>query len=178
MLPNIIAFLWGFAEATLFFFVPDIALSVIALYGVDIGLEACIYALAGALVGGWVMYRWGEKKLDWLLSVFLKLPAIRNAELEQVVNGYKKNGILTVLWGPLLGVPYKIYAVYAHQFVSLASFMLISIPARVVRFVLVVLLTPFIVDLIAMNSSLTGQKIAILSLWAVFYSIYFFVRRK
>ncbi len=178
MLANIIAFFWGFAEATLFFFVPDIALSVIALYGIDAGLEACMYALAGALLGGWVMYRWGEKKLEWLLNVFLKLPAIRIVELEKVEEGYKKRGILAVLWGPLLGVPYKIYAVYAHKFISLSTFVLISIPARVVRFILIVLITPFAIHWMVPNSALSIQICVVLLLWTLFYSVYFYVRRK
>jgi len=178
MLANLIAFLWGFAEATLFFFVPDIALSVIALYGVDLGLEACIYALVGALTGGWVMYRWGTSKLDWLLGIFLKLPAIRNVELERVRAGYQKQGIMALFWGPLLGVPYKIYAVYAHQFVPLSTFILVSIPARAIRFVLVVLLTPNVIEWIMPESSLSTQILVVLLLWAFFYSGYFYVRRK
>lgn len=178
MLPNLISFIWGFAEATLFFFVPDIALSVIALHGIDLGLEASVYALTGAMVGGWIMYCWGRSKLDRLLSIFLKLPAIRNAELEQVKEGFEKRGIMAVLWGPLLGIPYKIYAAYAHQFVPLFVFMLISIPARVIRFVFVVLLTPLIARWIVPNSSLPTKTIAVLSLWALFYTFYFYTRRK
>jgi hypothetical protein len=45
-----------------------------------------------------------------------------------------------VLWGPLSGTPYKIYAALApHAGVPLAAFLLISVPARLSRFLLAAL---------------------------------------
>ena len=49
---NAIASLWGFAEATVFFIVPDVLLSWLALRSPKSGLIACLFALLGALIGG------------------------------------------------------------------------------------------------------------------------------
>ena len=56
----LIAGIWGFAEATLFFIVPDVWLTLIAVRrGLVPALAACGWALAGALAGGLAMYAWG-----------------------------------------------------------------------------------------------------------------------
>src|SRR5437764_358085 len=54
-----IAALWGLAEATLFFLVPDVYLSAVGLGNLRAALEGCLWALAGALTGGVAMYFWG-----------------------------------------------------------------------------------------------------------------------
>jgi len=46
------AFLWGLAEATCFFIVPDVLLSFIALRRLRTALLCCGLALAGALLAG------------------------------------------------------------------------------------------------------------------------------
>ena len=59
-MPFAAAFAWGFAEATLFFVVPDVWLTLIAVRrGLRPALVACGWALAGALAGGLAMYAWG-----------------------------------------------------------------------------------------------------------------------
>ncbi|MCJ7434427.1 MAG: hypothetical protein MUO77_13145 [Anaerolineales bacterium] len=88
---NLIAFVWGLAEATLFFIIPDVGLSVIALKGVDVGLVACIYALAGALVGGTIMYYLGQANIKTVARVLEKIPAIRHADLEKVRSDLEKS---------------------------------------------------------------------------------------
>jgi hypothetical protein len=47
---NCIAALWAFAEATLFFIVPDVWLSLAGRENLRRGLMACLNALVGALV--------------------------------------------------------------------------------------------------------------------------------
>src|SRR3546814_8042489 len=47
-----ISLLWGFAEATVFFVVPDVWISRRALSSWRAALRRCGFALAGALVGG------------------------------------------------------------------------------------------------------------------------------
>ena len=50
--PEILAALWGFAESTLFFIVPDVLLTWLALSLPRRALRACYWALGGALAGG------------------------------------------------------------------------------------------------------------------------------
>ena len=51
-----IAALWGLAEATLFFVVPDVAISVFTLIrGIPAGLRAALAAAIAAAIGGLAM---------------------------------------------------------------------------------------------------------------------------
>jgi membrane protein YqaA with SNARE-associated domain len=178
MVVNLIAFIWGLAEATLFFIVPDVGLSVIALKGIDIGLTACLYALAGALTGGTIMFYWGQANINKVTLILSMIPAIRTKDIEKVRSDLKKTGIPAILFGPILGIPYKIYAAHAHLITSIFYFLLISIPARATRFVLVTFATPFIIDKFLPNASYSVQTQAVLILWFFFYLLYFIAKRK
>ncbi len=178
MAANLIAFVWGLAEATLFFIVPDVALSVISLKGVDVGLVACLYALAGALTGGTIMFYWGRAEIEKVTHILSRIPAIRQKDIEKVRSDIQIMGIKAILFGPVFGIPYKIYAVYAHSITTILYFLLISIPARGVRFVLITFMTRYIIDIFWPNAAYMFQILAVLTLWAFFYTIYFIVRRK
>lgn len=178
MILNLISFIWGFAEATLFFFIPDIGLSLIALQGIDKGLIACVYAVIGAMVGGSIMYYWGDGQVDNITKVLEKIPAIRPEDTQKVRHDMEKYGIKAMLWGPLLGIPYKIYASYAHLVTSLFIFLLVSIPARIIRFILIVLVVPYVFDVYFPWTSYNQRLQWVLLLWAILYVFYFFVKRK
>ncbi|MBL8076547.1 MAG: hypothetical protein JNM55_01180 [Anaerolineales bacterium] len=178
MMENFISFVWGFAEATLFFFVPDIGLSVIALQGANNGLVACVYAVAGAMVGGGIMYYWGSNHMEMVTQVLEKIPAIRPMDTQKVRHDLEKYGIKAMLWGPLLGIPYKIYASYAHLVTSVLIFLLVSIPARIVRFIIVVLVVPYVFNAYFPGTSHSWRVQVVLVLWAIVYVFYFFIKRK
>jgi len=178
MIANLIAFVWGLAEATLFFFVPDVALSIIVLQGIDTGLIACLYALAGALTGGAIMFYWGRADIDKVTHILTMIPAIRPKDIEKVRSDLQQSGVTALLFGPLFGIPYKIYAAYAHSFISIYSFLLISIPARLVRFVLVTLITPQVTARFLPDASYTLQVQVVMLLWGIIYTVYFIIKRK
>src|SRR5690349_1090320 len=110
MLFNFIALLWGFSEATIFFIVPDVWISIVALSSLQDGLHACLYALAGAILGGIIMYRWGRLDIKAVNDFMVKIPAIRTKDIQEVEASLQKSGVFAILLGPLLGIPYKIYA--------------------------------------------------------------------
>lgn len=178
MTGNIISFFWGFAEATLFFIVPDVGLSIIALQGVPDGMVACLYALAGAMAGGAIMFYWGQANIEKVTEVLHTIPAIRIKDTQKVMSDLKTSGILAMLFGPISGIPYKIYASYAHQVTDIVFFLLVSIPARIVRFVLVTFAAPYIINKILPDVSFTLQTQAMLAIWALLYAAYFFIKRK
>src|SRR5436190_634460 len=49
---------WGFAEATLFFIVPDVLITLIALFSFKKSALAMLLATLGAVVGGALMFQW------------------------------------------------------------------------------------------------------------------------
>jgi hypothetical protein len=52
---RLLALIWGFAEATVFFVVPDVLLTAIPVRDLRAASLACFLALLGALAGGTLM---------------------------------------------------------------------------------------------------------------------------
>jgi membrane protein YqaA with SNARE-associated domain len=171
MLFAVLAFLWGFAEATLFFIVPDVLLTYLVVLNLNLALWGCLFALSGALVGGAVMYYWGRKNLRQAEHLVGSMPGIWPKLLEREKIHLQEKKELAILIGPLKGVPYKIYAIFAAKSrVSFVRFFLISIPARLIRFVLASLLAAVC---LAPISNLTVQLSLLSGFWVVFYIWYF-----
>lgn len=134
------AFLWGTFEATLFFIVPDVLITWLAARQLRRAMVAAVFATGGAILGGLLMLAWGRQDPAAALSALDLVPAVNGPMLEQVRADLDRHGLAAMFAGPLLGVPYKIYAVQAgHLHLAAGSFLLVSIPARLIRFVLLAL---------------------------------------
>jgi len=110
---NAIALIWGFAEATLFFIVPDVWLTLAGRDKLHRGLIVCLYSLAGALAGGTLMYLWGSQDPQTALRVVESVPAISTEMVGWVSEQLSTQGVVALMLGPLSGTPYKLYAVQA-----------------------------------------------------------------
>jgi len=174
MFPLIAAAFWGFAEATFFFLVPDVILSAIALYDWRVALLACLAGVVGALVGGLLMYRQGRSRYAPVQGFLLRLPGISPAMLERVRREVEHRRFLAVLTGPLSGTPYKTYAVEAgRQRLPLAGFLLVTVPARLVRFVLVTALAAWLAHAVFPALPLAWKLAVWAGSWIAFYAWYF-----
>jgi membrane protein YqaA with SNARE-associated domain len=170
---NALAAAWGFAEACFFFIVPDVLLSWIALTDVRRALLACLYALAGALLGGTLVWFWGGSQPELFRHFFVALPGMDSDLLAAVRIQLQEQGLTAVLFGPLRGTPYKLYALEASvQRYPYLPFLLISIPARLIRFVLVTLLVGCVRRLLGEHLSPNGARWTHLICWTVFYAWY------
>ncbi|MBI3243963.1 MAG: hypothetical protein HYZ49_16900 [Chloroflexi bacterium] len=130
----VIAFLWGLAEATLFFLVPDIYLGLVALFNWRRGLWGTAATVAGAIVGGGVMYALAASNGPAMLQLLDRVPLINAGMISNVGEQMRSNGLLAMISGPLQGIPYKVYAVQAGAGrLPLISFLLLTIPARLER---------------------------------------------
>ena len=173
---NALATLWGFAEATVFFIVPDVQLSWLALRGVKRGLIACVFALVGALVGGAAMWTWGRFDPDSARAIFESLPALSGTMIATVREQLMDAGITALFLGPLGGTPYKIYAVEAADLgYGLATFLALSIPARLARFVLVTIFVGTVSRALRHRVSLRARQSIHVACWVVFYAWFFTV---
>jgi membrane protein YqaA with SNARE-associated domain len=171
---NILAALWGFAEATLFFIVPDVLLSWLGLRERRGAFVASGYALIGALLGGVLMYRWGAQDLAAARALLDMLPGIDVALLDAARQQLQEVGALALFKGGLGGVPYKTYAIHAAaEGVGLALFLLVSVFARWLRFALVMLATRCLVRALLPQQTLLKQQLFLLVGWVVFYAVYF-----
>ena len=172
MLLKAAAVVWGFAEATLFFIVPDVLISYVAVKRLPAAMLCCALATGGALAGGTVMYLLGGYNADETLRAIDIVPAISPRMIDKVGNGLEQGGISTMLVGAFIGTPYKIYATKAGALgISLPLFLLVSIPARLLRFVAVALLVHGISRLLGGWDE--RRKLRLLTgFWVVFYIVF------
>lgn len=131
-----LAFLWGFAEGTLFFILPDVPLSFAALFRPRRALIHLVAIVAGALLAGAVMFSWATHGPAAHRAV-AQVPLVTPVMFERAESDYRRFGIWAAGIGPVRGIPYKVYAVEAPEHVGLWSFLLVTIPARIWRLIAV-----------------------------------------
>jgi hypothetical protein len=94
--------------------------------------------------------------------------------LERVAGQLAEHGAAGTLLGPLLGTPYKTYAALAPAAgIGLLPFLLVSVPARLVRFVLLVLVTRQTALWLLPHARDAIRTAVLLSVWTLFYAGYF-----
>ncbi len=170
---NIVAGLWGLAESTVFFVVPDVCLSYLALRSLRGALIACVFATLGALGGGVLMYAWGATDPQ-AATVFLdRVPAVSAGMIDGVEQALAGKGPGAVVIGSFIGTPYKIYAVKAAVLeLSLPLFLLLSIPARLSRFVLAVVVTRTVVSTLGAKWTRRRRFWTLVTFWVLFYAAF------
>ncbi len=166
-----VAFLWGVAEATLFFIVPDVLLSAVGLKrGARAGAVASACAALGAGAGGAVMFLWSAHDAAGARAVVLAVPAVSEAMAADAARAMAEHGwFAATLAGPLSFTPFKLYAILAPEAgASAAGFALASVAARLPRFLLV-----------SLGASLLRGRLGARPLlwlcgaWALFYAAFF-----
>jgi len=129
-------FVWGFAEATLFFIVPDVLLTFIALYSFRRSIKVLAFILIGAVGGGNLMFVIGQLSPEQSKAVVLRVPFVSSAMFERTHQSFERNGIWALTKGPASGIPYKVYSVQAGRYSRWPMFLVASVLARMERFAL------------------------------------------
>jgi hypothetical protein len=172
--PSWLGFLWGFAEGTLFFIVPDLVLSWASLAGVRCGIKMLGAILAGAAVAGICLYMWALWRPDSARAAVLSVPFVRTKMFEKVQEDYRAHGVSGIFYTLGTGIPYKVYAVLAPSVSTPFTFGFISILARFERLALSwlipTLLGVFLRGWIRNHRRLTAALW--LGFWIVTYAIY------
>jgi membrane protein YqaA with SNARE-associated domain len=132
-----VALFWGFAEATFFFLIPDLFLSLAAILGGRRTWKHVLAAIAGAMLGGTLLFQWSLANPDGARAAVSRVPFIRENMFNKVDEGFRKQGLLAVVIGSVTGIPYKLYAVEAPRFTTKSFFLLATPVARGVRFLAV-----------------------------------------
>lgn len=171
----LLAFAWGLAEATLFFIIPDVLLTWLALTRPRLAWRACGFALAGALAGGALMFAGGNADPTAARAALDAVPAVSAAAVDEVGVELRQHGLGAVFLGPLTGKPYKIYAVEAAAGgVGLLPFLLVSVPARGLRFAFAVAAVAGLLRLPRLRHlSVAWRRGLHLAWWVAVYAAYF-----
>lgn len=173
-----IASAWGLAEATLFFFVPDVFLTWVALESPKRAFVACGFSLAGALVGGAAMFAWGSADVESARAALDAVPGIGPDMMAVVRADLEEHGPVALFTGPLRGVPYKIYAAeWGALGGGLAGFLLQSVPARGLRFFLATAIASLLRRRVLARLSLRACRLIHVAFWTAFYVWYLYVMR-
>jgi membrane protein YqaA with SNARE-associated domain len=127
------AAVWGFAEGTLFFLVPDILITFVAMFSVKKSGQQTAAVLLGSLLAGALLFTGNA----WVTDPVKHVPFVREWMFDKTRADFERHGVGALLRGPSSGIPYKVYAVQAPAYTNLWAFLLVSIPARLERFLLV-----------------------------------------
>jgi membrane protein YqaA with SNARE-associated domain len=172
----LLAFGWGFAEATFFFVIPDVYSSRLVLVRPRQGFAACFFSLGGAMAGGLALYYIGQQPgaTESIKSAFDWLPGINPDLINAARLGLQDHGMSALFLGVLSGIPYKLYAVQAAGAgLSVGTFVIASVFARLIRFLLVTFSAWFLGARLLPNLS-TDTKLHIhAGAWLMFYVLYF-----
>jgi hypothetical protein len=169
---SVAAFLWGAAEGFLFFVVPDVVISGIALAkGWRAGLVACLLAAAGAGLGGGAMYLWSQGSPDAARAAVAAVPSVSDPMIADARADMAREGwLVAALKGPLTSTPYKVYAMLAPGVgAPLPAWIAAAFPVRLPRFIGVALAFALARRLAA--GRVSGRTLSLLFLagWVLFY---------
>ena len=168
-----VAALWGLAEATVFFLVPDVLLTWIALHDRRAALLSCLAALLGALLGGGLMFTWGARDPAAARALLDRVPSISRGMIDRVEAEIAERGAVATVLGPLRGTPYKVHAALSgEKGEGLARFLAVSVLARLPRFLLLTLVAAGVSALLR-GWSLGRKRALHAALWSAFYGAYF-----
>ena len=172
-----LAFTWGLAEGTLFFIVPDVIVTLAAMFRPRRALLHASAAVGGALLAGALMYGWASAAPASARAAVDTVPFVSTEMFATVQQDFEAEGLWAVFKGPRLGIPYKVYAVQAPGRLPLATFLLATAPARFERFILT--WAGFAVLGLLMKRVIQARPRALAGvhavLWTAFYAYYWAV---
>ena len=169
-----LAFVWGLSEATIFFIVPDVIISFIALkYGFRQGVFAAAASVGGAVLGGVLAFMWGKSDIVGARAFFDMLPAIAPSTIARAASEIAEPSFgLSMFMGSLSGVPFKLYASEAGAAgTSLLTFALLTPVVRLPRFLLAAVLAGLANRFLPRRFSAEKWKVLAL-FWIAFYVLF------
>jgi membrane protein YqaA with SNARE-associated domain len=132
----VLVFAWGLAEAMVFFVVADVPITLLtARAGFRAGFLASLWATGGALLGGVLLYSWAAADAAAVDRMLDLVPAVSLGQIASAKQHVAEDWVGATLVGGFSGDPYKLFAAAAgEQGVSLPAFLVVSVVARLSRF--------------------------------------------
>ncbi|TFU61243.1 hypothetical protein E4T89_08510 [Jeotgalicoccus nanhaiensis] len=175
MVMMIVIFIWGLSEATWFFIIPDVILSLYAIRKKKFKyvIYANLTAAAGALAGGIIIFIWSSSNAGQTEAFMLSIPTVHEYMIEHVHRTMRDSTFTALITGPLFGVPYKLFAAAAHEYTGLVLFLIFTIPARLLRFLTVSIIAYALSHYVFKTLSMQMKVIIWSIVWIIVYVIYF-----
>lgn len=170
----LIAAVWGFAEASLFFIVADVPISFIAVrWGWHRAVLAAIAAALAAVPGGALVYVWASGDPTGAADAMTALPGVTQTLMAQAAGDLRQYGEWAMVTGSFSGIPYKLYALAAAiQDRPLGYFLLATPLARLPRFLAVALVTSIVSGALSRWLDMFWRMILLSLGWIIFYAFY------
>lgn len=171
---RLLGFVWGLFEASIFYLVPDILLTLLALRRPHLALRTVPWCLAGALAGGAGMFWWGGADTAGAEGWLVLVPGITKGLVSEVAAGLAPAPFWAMLKGAFSGVPFKIFAVElgAAGQMSLFTFLPLAALARLPRFLVAVAATHYVVRPALERFQPGLRPWLLVAAWTVFYILY------
>ena len=156
---------------------PDVFLSYLAIdKGWKTIAKAVLSTLVGALLGGGIMYLWARQDPSGARSFLDLVPLVTPEMIAAVKQNLEAQGLTGMVIAALTGVPYKIFAVQAATIpMPLSEFLLLSVPARLFRWLLVVLVAHQVAGFLRRYWSRNSLCLVLIAFWLLFYLLFFLV---
>lgn len=107
---ELIGFLWGVAEASLFFVVPDVWTGWIAIVAPRRAISVFLVTTLGAVLGALLLFLVAPWATDTLVAWFALVPGLLPGDLATAREQLATQGIVAFTASPLGGIPLKLYA--------------------------------------------------------------------
>lgn len=105
-----VGFLWGVAEASLFFVVPDVWTGWIAIVAPRRAVPVLVMTLLGAVLGALLLFLVAPYATDALVAWFGMVPGLLPGDLATAREQLATQGVGAFTASPLGGIPLKLYA--------------------------------------------------------------------
>ena len=169
------AALWGVAEGFLFFIVPDVLVSFLALRrGWREAMLTSLVAALGAIIGVFLMWQLSVAAPKTAVAMVEALPGITPEMITSFGMMLLHEPLLpSLLIASIVGVPIKIAAMMGHYLdLSLIEFLLVTPLARLPRFIAVGLGVFFLSRLAARWLGKEAMTLLLALFWIVFYGAF------
>lgn len=172
-IPETVGALWGVAEATVFFLVPDVWISFMALRSFSTGVRALLGALIGAVGAGSLLAVYAMLAPEAAYALVDAVPGVTPEVFARASALADQPQPAGMILGSVSGLPYKVFAVLLGPEVSLPAFAGTSVLARLPRFVGTLLLTWLVARFLLSNVSSRAVHGILFAVWCAIYAAFF-----
>lgn len=127
---NWLVFFWAFAEALVWFMIPEFLLFLVIFMRVRRKRELLVYDIFGTALGTIV-----GLFVHWTPQTMLSVPYIFPGMVSHVRDWYEQMGVWALINQPFSGVPYKVFIAEVQYYaIPLGVFVVVAVTIRLLRY--------------------------------------------